>query len=403
MLLEPYNFTDEDLENSKNDIEDNEHEYEECGLCKLNPNDKIKKYNVDKILGEGSYSSVWQISSEDKIYAIKITKANKSDEEIGENEIKILKKIGKHPYIINMTDSFIFKNSNNHSKHLCMVMDNMGCDLHVLKRLFRDYDTNSESDSNSDNSSIDSDDEKISRQCIPTSLTKKITYQILEGLKHMHSKNIVHTDIKLDNVLITNKIQDIKYNKDINIKICDFGTSHLTSDKCNFNIGTIDYSAPECIIGLPYGPGIDIWALGCIVFEILTGICLFDYTRYYEDADEYSSGYSSSSYDNENDKTQIEFLLLCMMKVILGGFPAKVFKKGKYYENYFDYKGRLRFMPLFLDEDKILNLLTDEFYFEENEAEEINEFLLKLLSIDPDKRYTVNQLLEDKWLSDRCE
>ena len=83
---------------------------------------------------------------------------------------------------------------------------------------------------------------------------KKITYQILEGLKHMHSKNIVHTDIKLDNVLITNKIQDIKYNKDINIKICDFGTSHLTSDKCNFNIGTIDYSAPECIIGLPYGP-----------------------------------------------------------------------------------------------------------------------------------------------------
>ena len=60
-------------------------------------------------------------------------------------------------------------------------------------------------------------------------------------------------------------------------------------------------------------------------------------------------------------------------------------------------------MPLFLDEDKILNLLTDEFYFEENEAEEINEFLLKLLSIDPDKRYTVNQLLEDKWLSDRCE
>ena len=72
-----------------------------------------------------------------------------------------------------MIDSFIFKNSNNHSKHLCMVMDNMGCDLHVLKRLFRDYNTNSDSDSNSDNSSIDSDDEKISRQCIPTSLTKK--------------------------------------------------------------------------------------------------------------------------------------------------------------------------------------------------------------------------------------
>ena len=46
--------------------------------------------------------------------------------------------------------------------------------------------------------------------------------------------------------------------KDINIKICDFGTSHYTKDKCDYSIGTIDYSAPECIIGLPYGKGIDI-------------------------------------------------------------------------------------------------------------------------------------------------
>ena len=41
MLSEPYNFTKEDLENNKNDIDDNEHEYEEGGLCKLEVNDKI--------------------------------------------------------------------------------------------------------------------------------------------------------------------------------------------------------------------------------------------------------------------------------------------------------------------------------------------------------------------------
>ena len=411
MLAEPYNFTENELEEKKNEIEDNEHEYEDCGLCVLNVNDKIKKYNVDKILGEGSYSSVWQVSYEDKKKAIKITKANKSDEEIGENEIKMLKNIGKHPHIINMIDSFIFKNSNKNTKHLCMVMDNMGCDLHVLKRLFRDYGYNDDSDSNSDsnsdsesnNLSSESNGEKVERRCLPHCLSKKITYQILDGLKHMHSKNIIHTDIKLDNILITNKIEDIKYNKDINIKICDFGTTQFTSDKCNFDIGTIDYSAPECIIGLPYGPGIDIWAVGCIVFEIVTGICLFDYTRYYDDAEDYSTAYSSSSYENENDKTQIEFLLLCMMKVILGGFPGKVFKKGKYYENYFDYKGRLRFKPLFLEEEKILTVLIDEFNFEEKESEEINDFLLKLLCIDPDKRANVNELLQDKWLINRCE
>ena len=39
----------------------NVHEYEEGGLCVLNVNDKIKKYKLDKILGEGSYSSVWRV------------------------------------------------------------------------------------------------------------------------------------------------------------------------------------------------------------------------------------------------------------------------------------------------------------------------------------------------------
>ena len=67
MLSEPYNFTQNDLDKNKNDVEDNEHEFEEGGLCVLNVNDKIKKYTVDKILGDGSYSSVWQVSLNKKI------------------------------------------------------------------------------------------------------------------------------------------------------------------------------------------------------------------------------------------------------------------------------------------------------------------------------------------------
>lgn len=394
MLSEPYNFTYDDLEENKNNLENNIHEYEEGGLCKLEVGDKIKKYTLEQLLGEGSYSSVWKVNAENNVYAIKISKSNKSDTEVGENEIKILKKLRNCNYIVHLEDSFTYKKNN--SKHLCMVIENLGLDLHVLKRLFRytDYDS-SESSENNVNSIM---------RCVPLPLTKKITYQILKGLEEIHSKNIIHTDIKLDNILITTSIESIKYNKDINIKICDFGTAHYTTDKCNFNVGTIDYSAPECIIGLPYGCGIDIWATGCILFEILTGVCLFDYTRYYLDADtDESSGYSSSSYDNENDKTQIEFLVLCMMKKILGEFPGKVFKKGKYYENYFDYKGRLRFKALFLDEDSILDTLVDDFNFDENVSEEINTFISKMLSIDPDKRSNVKQLLEDSWLNDKCD
>ena len=92
-----------------------------------------------------------------------------------------------------------------------------------------------------------------------------------------------------------------------------------------------------------------------------------------------------------------------MMKEILDGFPGKVFKKGKYYENYFDYKGRLRFKPLFLEEDTIINVLTDEFNFEEEESNLLNNFLLKMLQIDPDKRSNIQNLLEDEWLKDKCD
>jgi serine/threonine protein kinase len=393
MLSEPYNFSNEDLEKNKNDIDDNEHEYEEGGLCKLEVNDKIKKYKLLSLLGEGSYSSVWKAEVNEKIYALKISKSNKSDEEVGLNEVKILKNLKNNSNVIHLEDSFMYKKNN--SKHLCMVMENLGFDLHVLKRLFRYTDYDSSEDSEENVNSI--------MRCVPLNLSKKITYQILKGLECIHSKNIIHTDLKLDNILIINSIENIKYDKDINIKICDFGTSHLTTEKSNFHVGTIDYSAPESIIGLPYGTGIDIWATGCILFEILTGVCLFDYTRYYQDADDCSSGYSSSSYSNENDKTQIEFLVLCMMKVILGEFPGKVFKKGKYYENYFDYKGRLRFSPLFLEEDTIMNTLVDDFNFDDDVSEEITNFLHKLLSIDPDKRSNIKSLLEDKWLEDKCD
>ena len=96
-----------------------------------------------------------------KKYA-KNNKIDKSDEEIGNNEIKILKI--RETSIYNKYGGFLFKNSNNHSKHLCMVIDKMGCDLHILKRLFKYTDGDSEA-SESDGSSI--------VRCLPHCLSKK--------------------------------------------------------------------------------------------------------------------------------------------------------------------------------------------------------------------------------------
>ena len=87
-----------------------------------------------------------------------------------------------------------------------------------------------------------------------------------------------------------------------------------------------------------------------------------------------------------------------MMKRILDGFPSKIFKKGKYYDNYFDYKGRLRFFPNFLEEDTIINSLISEFNYDESYAVPFNNFLLKLLCINPNNRKNVKSLLKDEWL-----
>ena len=92
-----------------------------------------------------------------------------------------------------------------------------------------------------------------------------------------------------------------------------------------------------------------------------------------------------------------------MMKRILDGFPSKIFKKGKYYDNYFDYKGRLRFSPKFLEEDEIINVLMNEFNYESDEAVELNDFVLKLLCVDPSQRENVTKLLTNKWFEGKCD
>jgi len=98
---------------------------------------------------------------------------------------------------------------------------------------------------------------------------KFIFRQIIEGLQYIHSQNVVHRDIKLDNILIdlTNTV-----------KICDFGVSRkikkgeIMHDQC----GTPAYIAPEIILGKGYeGFGVDIWSAGVVLYALLAGVVPF--------------------------------------------------------------------------------------------------------------------------------
>ena len=100
---------------------------------------------------------------------------------------------------------------------------------------------------------------------------KYIFYQILSGIAYLHKCKIIHRDIKSSNILINN-------NGDI--KIGDYGLarrdSKVTDKQYTYRVVTICYRAPELLLGQRnYGPEIDIWSIGCVFCELLTGVILF--------------------------------------------------------------------------------------------------------------------------------
>ena len=94
---------------------------------------------------------------------------------------------------------------------------------------------------------------------------KRIFKQIIEGLKYCHSRCITHRDIKLENLLLDENNQ---------IKIIDFGFSTCIPNEKKIKIfcGTPSYMAPEIVMKTEYcGPPADIWAMGVLLFTILSG------------------------------------------------------------------------------------------------------------------------------------
>lgn len=112
-----------------------------------------------------------------------------------------------------------------------------------------------------------------SRQALTEEHCQYFLYQILRGLKYIHSANVLHRDLKPGNLLI---------NENCDLKICDFGLARpaVTSDSADLfmteYVVTRWYRAPELLLNsTDYTTSIDVWSVGCIYMELLNHRPLF--------------------------------------------------------------------------------------------------------------------------------
>uniref|UniRef100_A0AAQ5YWQ9 mitogen-activated protein kinase n=1 Tax=Amphiprion ocellaris TaxID=80972 RepID=A0AAQ5YWQ9_AMPOC len=149
-------------------------------------------------------------------------------------ELRLLKHM-KHENVIGLVDVFTADLSLDRFHDFYLVMPFMGTDLGKLMKLQR------------------LSEEKI----------QYLVYQMLKGLKYIHSSGIIHRDLKPGNLAI---------NQDCELKILDFGLARQADSEMTGYVVTRWYRAPEVILSwMHYTQTVDIWSVGCIMAEMLQG------------------------------------------------------------------------------------------------------------------------------------
>ncbi|KAM9294225.1 serine/threonine-protein kinase D1 [Gastrophryne carolinensis] len=107
---------------------------------------------------------------------------------------------------------------------------------------------------------------------LPERITKFLVTQILVALRHLHFKNIVHCDLKPENVLLASSDPFPQ------VKLCDFGFARIIGEK-SFRrsvVGTPAYLAPEVLRNRGYNRSLDMWSVGVIIYVSLSGTFPFN-------------------------------------------------------------------------------------------------------------------------------
>ncbi|KAK8891163.1 hypothetical protein M9Y10_028369 [Tritrichomonas musculus] len=201
-------------------------------------------------LGEGSFAEVFKVKSTrnntSSLYAVKrLKKRFQSIEEVNHlPEITACRCLQGHPNIVRLFE-VLFDSSNG---YVALVFELLDYNLYEYVKI-------------------------RNRPCDERQALLFI-YQLLKAIEFLHSKNLFHRDIKPENCMINKSTLELKL---VDFGSCRFDDHNSNSDKYFTEyVSTRWYRAPECILTSgSYGKAVDIWAVGCMLYELLTTRPLF--------------------------------------------------------------------------------------------------------------------------------
>ncbi|KAJ3128646.1 Mitogen-activated protein kinase [Nowakowskiella sp. JEL0407] len=216
----------------------------------------MNRYKLKKEIGKGAYGVVWSATDTktNSDVAIKKVGAKNFDETIlakrALRELKLLLHLNGNENITTFLDVDVNDRKFENFNEVHLVEGLMEADLNQIIK---------------------------SGQQLSDQHYQYFIYQLLRGLKWIHSANVLHRDLKPGNLLV---------NSDCELRICDFGLARGINDKKSINlnteyVATRYYRAPEVVLSPKhYSKAIDVWSVGCIFAELIGGKVLFKGSDY---------------------------------------------------------------------------------------------------------------------------
>ena len=364
------------------------------------------QFRIVKKVGFGQFSIVYIAYDykTQKFFALKVNKSDKWCTISANDEITILNKID-HSCCSKLVSHF--KYTSIFGEHVVLVLDVYG---ETLYRILRD------------NNYVG----------LPSKIVKSICVDVLQALQHLNERGIINTDIKPENILIktpNKKIKRImdkykpppigqgikildrhpatmsesqrnKYNKlkrkgakvdesedesdedennyvsrIVHVVLSDFGNACTTDLHHSSRICTRQYKPPENILTSNYDTSADIWSLGCVIYELLTGNVLYQPELY-----------------EKGDKKELDDSHLASILEITGG-DVLTYKDGRYFGDFVRQDGSLRFIN-HIRRTSLSTKIEMNSTLSRKESKEWSEFILYLLNFDYTKRPSAKNILD---------